>query len=39
MDYASKNIIELKFIGSQRKIKNYMKMKKEKLVSMLEPTI
>ena len=36
MDYASKNILELRFIGRQRKIKNYMKMKKEKLVSMLE---
>ena len=29
MDYATKNILELKFIGHQRKIKNYMKMKKD----------
>ena len=36
MDYASKNILELKFIARQRNIRNYMKMKKEKLVSMLE---
>ena len=36
MDYATKNIIELKFIARQRKIKNYMKMKKNRLVSMLE---
>ena len=36
MDYATKNIIELKCITRQRKIKNYMKMKKDKLISMLE---
>ena len=36
MDYTNKGIVELKFIGSQRKIKNYMKMSKNKLIEMLK---
>ena len=36
MDYSSINILDLKSTARQRKIRNYMKMKKEKLISMLE---
>ena len=36
MDYSEKKLIELKNIGSQRGIKNCMRMGKSKLISMLE---
>ena len=36
MDYTNKKIIELRLLCSQRKIRNFMKMKKDKLISMLE---
>ena len=36
MDYSNKKLVELKLMGSQRKIKNCMRMEKSKLISMLE---
>ena len=36
MDYTNKKTIELRLLCSQRKIRNFMKMKKDKLISMLE---